>query len=112
MTQLLKKNRFRNLFVDLRYLFADMFSAFATQGYTFDPSSRLLLLWDWVVVVFALYSVVYVPLSVALPSVIWSGSQRFEAIIDAIFVIVSVCPSPSCHLLACLSPLLSLPLAC
>lgn len=95
MTQLLKKNRFRNLFADIRYAFGDMLSAFATRGYTFDPSMRLLLLWDWVVVVFALYSVIYVPLSVALPAVIWSGSHKFEAIIDTIFVIVSVRPDHS-----------------
>lgn len=94
LAQLLKKNRLRITVLDLCEVFTDPFTAFRSRAYTFEPSSKLLQSWDWCIVAFAIYSVIYVPLQVVLPDVAWEGSETFEAIVDGLFVTVS-CPRHS-----------------
>ena len=93
MAQLQKQMRFHNrignMFFDMKIVIADQMASFQSRSYTFDPSSRVLQLWDWVVVGFAVYSVIYVPLLVALPAVAWNGSETCEALLDALFIVVS-----------------------
>ena len=60
---------------------------FVEQSFLFDPNATVLMIWEVVLSMFALYNAVYMPLSLALPAVNWPGHDIFEYLLDACFVL-------------------------
>ena len=86
--KLQRQYRVRNMFLAPIRSCCKAFNSFARSNYFFDPSSALLMAWDWLVVGLAIYSVIYAPLSVVLKQTRWQGYKAFETALDIIFCTV------------------------
>ena len=67
--------------------FVKPYRRFVEQSFLFDPNATVLMVWEVVLSMFALYNAVYMPLSLALPAVNWPGHDIFEYLLDTCFVL-------------------------